>query len=316
MKTAAILRLTLALQVGAGALVAALAGPREAARWAPWVCGASIPVLLTGLSIGLQLAIDAAKDPRRPRTSMRHVMQVWIGECAASLACFCWLQPFRAGYPEPAAVRDASRPAVLLIHGYACNRGAWLPLVASQRLAAFNVATLDLEPMLADIDGYATAIHEAIGRLRAKCDAPRVTLVCHSMGGLAARAYLRAYGDAQVDRLITIATPHRGTIFARLGRGPNAKQMIFGSDWIAQLQSAMTPAWLGRQVHIGSLDDNLIHPRSSLALPGVARVHWLDGVGHLAMLTDERVWNLVADEVAAQRHPDSSAPDAIAAGRG
>lgn len=79
----------------------------------------------------------------------------------------------------------------------------------------------------------ARRIDEALGRWRAsapeRADA-RVRLICHSMGGLVGRYYVECLGGAEVTRrLITLGTPHRGSIGAldslvsghRLGRrGP------------------------------------------------------------------------------------------------
>ena len=39
----------------------------------------------------------------------------------------------------------------------------------------------------------------------------KLVLVTHSMGGLAARAYLKRHGSARVAKLITLACPHHGT---------------------------------------------------------------------------------------------------------
>lgn len=60
-------------------------------------------------------------------------------------------------------------------------------------------------------------------------------LVGHSMGGLVARAYLRRYGELRVARLITLGTPHRGSLLAHLGIGRNARQMEPGSVWLREL---------------------------------------------------------------------------------
>lgn len=45
--------------------------------------------------------------------------------------------------------------------------------------------------------------------------ASKVDLVCHSMGGLVARYYMKKLGGAsKVDQVVTIATPHKGTTWA------------------------------------------------------------------------------------------------------
>ncbi|MEU6235429.1 hypothetical protein [Kitasatospora sp. NPDC047058] len=78
----------------------------------------------------------------------------------------------------------------------------------------------------------AERVNEALGRWQAsspeRADA-RVRLICHSMGGLVARYYVECCGGAEVTRrLITLGTPHRGSLGAleslvnghRLGLGP------------------------------------------------------------------------------------------------
>ena len=117
-------------------------------------------------------------------------------------------------------------------------------------------------------------------------------------------------------RLITIATPHEGTIFARLGRGTNARQMVRGSAWLTALAAATTPEIRALQTHFASRDDNLIHPRAGLVLMGAAAAHWFDGVGHLAMLNDRGVWAKLADEVGSGWSLAHSPRPSPASGRG
>jgi triacylglycerol esterase/lipase EstA (alpha/beta hydrolase family) len=55
-------------------------------------------------------------------------------------------------------------------------------------------------------------VDKAVADLRQRTGAAQVALVCHSMGGLVARAYLRAYGDEAVACVVTLGSPHRGTV--------------------------------------------------------------------------------------------------------
>ena len=52
----------------------------------------------------------------------------------------------------------------------------------------------------ATLSKYASAVE----KLRRETGAARITLVCHSMGGLAARTYLRRHGHHAVQRLIVL----------------------------------------------------------------------------------------------------------------
>ncbi|MCK5594594.1 hypothetical protein KAI19_00270, partial [bacterium] len=63
----------------------------------------------------------------------------------------------------------------------------------------------------------------------------KVNLVCHSMGGLAAREYLRLAGASNVDKLITVGTPHLGAKGAT-----RTNRIVLGTQrwgWF------MCPAW-------------------------------------------------------------------------
>eukprot|EP01035_Chromulina_nebulosa_P009829 gene9830-13259_t len=51
-------------------------------------------------------------------------------------------------------------------------------------------------------------------------------LLCHSMGGLAVRAWLRAHqADGRVHRVLTLGTPHGGTWLGRFSHAPPWRQM-------------------------------------------------------------------------------------------
>src|SRR5690606_19880004 len=64
-------------------------------------------------------------------------------------------------------------------------------------------------------------------------------LICHSMGGLAARAWLRACaGDGRVQSVVTLGTPHRGTWAGRFSRAVNGQQMALDGDWVGKLSGA------------------------------------------------------------------------------
>jgi predicted alpha/beta hydrolase family esterase len=287
-----LLRIFLAAQLAGGLLLGYWLLPEGAPTWQVVAIAVALPVAGTALVLAIELTVGALVDPRRPRSSFASVLRVWLGETGCSLRMFSWRQPFAAGFPEPPLVPDPGRPALLLIAGYVCNRAVWKPLIDSGRLAHCNVATVNIHPVFGSIDGYAAEIDSAIVQLRAATGAARVTLVCHSMGGIAARAYLRRHGDSAIDKVITLASPHHGTIFGVLGHGANARQMARGSEYLTTLAGVETVELRRRFVCIATADDNLVVPRSSPLLPD-AEQHVIDGVGHLALLEDRRAWDLI-----------------------
>lgn len=248
-----------------------------------------LPLGLQGVPLALEFITGALVDRRAgPRLGPLAALRLWAGETSHSLRLFNVDQVWRAGFPEPAVLRDPARPAVLLIHGYMCNRAvwrAWLPRLTQTA----NVATLNLEPVFGPIEGYADRIAQAVERLRESSGASQVTIVAHSMGGLATRAYLRRHGAAAIAKVITLATPHHGTVFARLGLGRNARQMRPDSAFLAALNAVPEPVPF---VCVAASDDNLIVPRSSPLLAGLPAER-IERVGHLALLSDRRAVEVV-----------------------
>lgn len=168
---------------------------------------------------------------------------------------------------------------MLLIHGYCSNRGFWWWLKPRLEARGCSVGTLSLEPMFGSIDGYAQQVARRVDALCRETGAERIMLVGHSMGGLVCRAYLRRYGASRVCRLLTLGTPHRGTVLARLGIGRNSREMEPGNAWLRELE--VSPLQVPCIAYY-STHDNHIVPYDSGALQG-ADNRPLAGVGHLAM---------------------------------
>jgi pimeloyl-ACP methyl ester carboxylesterase len=265
-----------------------------------------VPLAANGLALAFEFGVGAAVDPRTPRLSLRDLLAIWWEETLVSTRMFSFSQLFAARFPEPPLLRDPQRPAVLLVHGYMCNRAVWRTLLDSGTLGACNVATVDLVPIFGPIERYADVINSAVGRLRAATGATQVVLVGHSMGGLAIRAYLRRFGDAAVARVITLATPHHGTALAPLGTGANAKQMRIGSAFTTELRQALSPALVAKFICIATRDDNLVVPRTSPLIPDAQQIV-VDRVGHLALLEDERAWRAIRDAAAPRQRVIDSA---------
>jgi triacylglycerol esterase/lipase EstA (alpha/beta hydrolase family) len=215
---------------------------------------------------------------------------------------FAWL-PF-----ENAVLRRDSPPApqeelpVILVHGYFSNRGTLCGLArALERAGAGPVFVPTLPAIVAPIETFAAQLERAIDEVAGASGQGRAILVCHSMGGLAARVYLRARGAAKVAGIVTLGSPHHGSALAAIGAGENARQMRPGSGFLRGLEeseSAAPPACPALSLY--TVHDNLVSPQASSHLPWARNVR-IAGVGHLAMLLDARVHRVAADEIACLR---------------
>jgi pimeloyl-ACP methyl ester carboxylesterase len=223
--------------------------------------------------------------PRELRIGPGRALRMVLEEYAALILLFTVVQPF-AGFwlgPDRLAKHSGGRLPLLLIHGYQCNRGFWFWLRPKLEAAGWIVATHSLEPVWADIDHYAEGIARRIDEVLAATGAPQVILVGHSMGGLAARAYLRRHGQGKVARLVTLGSPHHGSGIARWGLGRNARQMRLGSAWLIALAAPDAAPLPRGSVSIYSVHDNYVFPqRAGSTLEGAATVA-IGGVSHIGM---------------------------------
>lgn len=217
--------------------------------------------------------------------SWKELLTAWMGETTAAPVVFCWRQPFRTNEVpdslDPAHFQPGRRGAVF-IHGFACNRAFWTPWLREMRSRGKAFVAVNLEPVFGSIDEYAQIIDQAVADV-AQATGQRPVLICHSMGGLAARAWLRTMrADHRVHHVITIGTPHRGTWLGRFSRVLNGQQMNLASDWVTQLAAygnedrhAAFTCWY-------SNCDNIVFPVSTATLPG-ADNRCLRGVAHVAL---------------------------------
>jgi pimeloyl-ACP methyl ester carboxylesterase len=268
-----------------------------ASGWGLWWWPRSPVIACTGI-VALTLAHSAvlaiefvasrqlsASDPL-PRATASQSMRAWWAETQIALWVFCGLQPFRSRAIPDQLPNDARR-GVVLVHGFLCNRGFWNPWLRTLRRDERAFAAVNLEPLFGPIDAYVQTIDEAIARVHDATGLPPL-LVCHSMGGLAARAWLRTNDGARVQRIVTIGTPHAGTWLARFGRGANGRQMRIGTEWLAQMASEQASA---REVPFTcwySNCDNVVFPVSTATLPG-ADNRLSGALGHVEMAFDARV---------------------------
>jgi triacylglycerol esterase/lipase EstA (alpha/beta hydrolase family) len=117
------------------------------------------------------------------------------------------------------------------------------------------------------------------------------------MGGLGARTYLCRHGAARVAKLITIASPHHGTVHARFGAGDNARQMLRGSPFLAELcakEGSRGPEC--GVVSIYTPHDNLVAPQETSRLPWAKNIA-IPGRGHVDILRSPELVSILLGEL-------------------
>ena len=255
---------------------------------------AAVVALVVAVSLGVRLLIVltsslVAHANRSPREAACQVgftggVRVVLDEWRAMLVDnFAWL-PFESVLVRADPPAGGMLVPVLAVHGYLSNRGMMRPLVNAMDRAGAEVHTLNFRGLFGSIEPLVDQLETEVARLLAASGHRQVVLVCHSMGGLVARAWLARHGPERVARLVTVASPHHGTAIAKLGMGANATQMRRGSDFLRALETAeggRGPACPTTSIY--SVHDNLVAPQDTSRLPRATNVA-LHGWGHVGII--------------------------------
>jgi len=206
--------------------------------------------------------------------------------------------PASAGPPDPVIiVAGTGEPAVVLA-----------PLAARLRADGYGVWIFELPALgTIDINVSAARLNQFADDVRGQTGAGRVDLVGHSQGGLVARSYVKYLGgSAEVDSLITLGAPHRGTYVANLatlvGFGNclaivACQQMTIGSSYLADLNAGDDTIEPVRYTTIRSVTDEIVRPVDTATLfDGAVNVLvqqrcWLRIVGHIGLVLDGTVYS-------------------------
>ncbi|MDP3823718.1 MAG: alpha/beta fold hydrolase [Burkholderiales bacterium] len=274
-------------------------------RWQDSPAGAVAGAVFIAFFYSFVLAIEFAAmrfvgggDPA-PRPTWGELGHAWLCETIAALRVFAWRQPFRwREVPDHlAAPGEPARRGVVFIHGFVCNRGFWTPWMKELRERGHSFVAVNLEPVFGSIDDYVPIVEKAVDAVTRATGMPPV-LVCHSMGGLAARAWLcAAKGESRVDHVITIGSPHQGTWLAQFSHLTNGKQMKRQGEWLRCLEQQEAAGATAKFTCWYTNCDNIVFPASTATLPG-ADNRLVRGVAHVELAFHPRVMRESLDLVA------------------
>jgi triacylglycerol esterase/lipase EstA (alpha/beta hydrolase family) len=187
---------------------------------------------------------------------------------------------------------------ILLIHGYCMNSGMWIPFEYNIRKKNLGpIYTLNLFPPFTGIENLAAQVKKKIASIRSDGNNNKVILIGHSQGGLVAAYYAEHLApEGEVSKVITIASPLKGTRMGKLGIGKNSRQMSLNSAFTSALASKIRCNERILYYHISMKMDNLILPSSSALLnTHPSREATFDHVGHLSSAFSPKVAQKVAE---------------------
>ena len=237
-----------------------------------------------------------------------HVLMYPLGTRTPALR----LDPRRRPGEQPAAVRAlfaadplAARIPVLLVHGLVDNRSVFSVMQRSLRRRGFaHVCTWNYSPLLTDVARGAADLGAHLERICRQTGYDRVHVVGHSLGGLIARYHVqRQRGDDRVASLVTLGTPHQGSVLAHVGPTPLIRQLRPGSRVLQELIEP-APGCRTRITAVYSDLDQMVLPTGSGRCDHpdlAARNVLVHGIGHMSLPRHRAVVDEVAVTLAGHR---------------
>jgi triacylglycerol lipase len=190
----------------------------------------------------------------------------------------------RARSNSGASVPQSEPGPVLLVPGYGGNVSSLEPVAAALRSAG-RAAVVVTPPGDGTGDLGAQAIHLGDVAEHAVHDsgATSVDVIGYSAGGVVARLWVREQGgDRLARRVLTLGSPHHGTVQAALGADfaggcpPACEQLVPDSDLLRRLnagdETPEGPLW----ATIRSTSDQVVTPVDSAALEGAVNIRIQD----------------------------------------
>lgn len=257
-------------------------------------------VVLLASIVGLYLrrGIWGRREQGSARATVS-LLGVIAREAAAQLRIVLWAALRRgAGEITRRTVGPSGRP-VVLVHGIAADGTSMWALRRALDQAGRPTWSPHLGTMFRSIEAYAERLAPALeAALAAHPDADGVDVVCHSMGGIVLRACLAAHPElaTKVRHIVSIASPHEGTVVATGLPITEARQLFRGAPWLVALPTLRQLVPDARITTIASRHDAVVYPHDTSRVPG-AQWHELDHLGHAELLVAPAVVDLVVNSI-------------------
>ncbi len=187
----------------------------------------------------------------------------------------------------------AAGTPIVLVHGVMDNRSIFTVLRRGLHRRGFgSTYALNYSPLTDDIRSVAVRLGDLVEEVCEETGHEQVHVIGHSMGGLIGRYLVqRLGGDQRVHTLVTLGTPHQGTLPAHLVPITVARQMRIGGDLMTEFEEP-APGCQTRILAVWSDIDQLVipQPNAQVIHPDLnARNMLVRGVGHLSLPVDGRV---------------------------
>ncbi len=190
---------------------------------------------------------------------------------------------------------DGKLEVVVLIHGFFQTRNIWDVMEDRLRYDGYAVASFNMGGLLSPtdlkpVDHLAQLVGHKLERLQQRHNLGGLHILGHARGGIIGRRYIESFGGAATAKsLITLGSPHRGTLRATLG------------SLMRRVEGERFPATVP-MTSVFSTDDWITPPFRCRIKPLSAKhqMHNAEvrGVGHSELVWDPGVYRIVREKLA------------------
>ncbi len=192
--------------------------------------------------------------------------------------------------------------SVLFIHGYLHHQLAWLWFIhkfKKQTGNKFKLFSINISSTFASMATSSKLIKNKIIDIKNQTNFSKLVLIGHSMGGILASYYCEYLAKPnEVDMIIAIGSPFKGTYLANFGIGQSAEEMLPNSNFLKELMSRIKQSTVS-YFSIASKIDNCIPLQSALLYENMEANNnfILKDHGHLRLLISPQVIQQVSNWV-------------------
>lgn len=191
----------------------------------------------------------------------RHVLEIARFVSAAVWDAIANLQDFA----KPDISLDPNKSTLVVLPGFSTPAGSLRTLIKTGRERGFNINPVKLRLSISSITSNAVRTVQAVRTLEEKID--NMAMLAFSMGGLVARKALQIDPELPISRVITLGTPHQGSVLAQ------------HLQWIPSCREAADPVFIAslagpadsRVVSIAARADEIVPPENSV-LAGASNI--------------------------------------------
>lgn len=197
--------------------------------------------------------------------------------------------------PTKSKAQGKGRP-ILLVHGYMNHSSVWVLFKKQMESLGFGpIYTINLGHPFRSIRVYADKVKLKVEEIAKETGRRDIVLIGHSMGGLVSSFYAGILAPLNtVADVITIGSPLNGTPVARIGIGPNAREMQPNSTLLKEMREAISRRKDIRFFHMATKSDQLVIPGASAVIPENQSFIFED-LGHASLLYSRRASDQIAE---------------------